>query len=120
VDQAWAVLVRDLKSRGLLERTLVIWMGEFGRTPRVNLNAGRDHYPQAFNLALAGCGVRGGRLIGATDSAGVEIRERPTRVPDLFCTIYQALGIDHRKENDSNVGRPLAIVEKGAAIQEVF
>jgi len=120
VDQGTAALLADLKVRGLLEKTLVIWMGEFGRMPRINLNAGRDHYPQAFNVALAGAGVRGGRIIGATDRNGVEVVERPVTVPDLFCTFCQALGINPREENQSNVGRPLKIVETGKAVEEVF
>jgi uncharacterized protein (DUF1501 family) len=120
VDQGTAVLVTELKERGLLENTLVIWMGEFGRTPRVNLNAGRDHYPEAWSLALGGCGVPGGRVVGATDKAGVEIADRPTTVPDLFCTFCKALGLDARKEKDSNVGRPLAIVERGRPVNELF
>ena len=110
----------DLKERGLLDKTLVIWMGEFGRMPRINLTAGRDHYPQAFNVALAGAGVKGGQVIGATDKDGVEVVDRPVTVPDLFCTFCQALGIDPRKENQSNVGRPLKIVETGKAVEEVF
>src|SRR3954467_5980280 len=113
-------LMADLKSRGLLERTLVIWMGEFGRTPRINLTAGRDHYPRAFNVALAGAGVRGGRVVGATDPLGAEVKDRPVTVPDLFCTFCRALGINPREENQSNVGRPLKIVEFGHAVQEVF
>jgi hypothetical protein len=120
VDQGTAALIADLKERGLLERTLVIWTGEFGRTPRINLTAGRDHYPQAFNAALAGAGVRGGRVVGATDRLGVEVAERPITVPDLFCTFCQALNIDPRREKQSNVGRPLQIVETGKAVQEVF
>lgn len=120
VDQATAALITDLKVRGLLEKTLVIWMGEFGRTPRINLTAGRDHYPHAFNLALAGAGVRGGQAIGATDAHGAEVTERPITVPDLFCTFCKALGIDPRFENQSNVGRPLKIVETGKAVAEVF
>ncbi len=120
VDQATAALLADLEDRGLLERTLVIWMGEFGRTPRVNLNAGRDHYPQAFNLALAGPGVKGGQVVGATDKLGVEVVERPVTVPDLFCTFCKVLKIDPRHENESNVGRPLKIVEFGSAVKEVF
>src|SRR5262249_5590716 len=119
VDQGTAALLADLKERGRLERTLVIWMGEFGRTPRVNLTAGRDHYPQAFSLALAGAGVRGGRVVGATDKGGVEVSERPVSVPDLFCTFCRALGINPREENESNVGRPLKIVETGGAVEEV-
>jgi uncharacterized protein (DUF1501 family) len=120
VDQGTAALVEDLKARGMLDRTLVIWMGEFGRMPRVNLTAGRDHYPQAFSLALAGSGVKGGRVIGATDANGEEVAERPVTVPDLFCTFCKALDIDPRFENQSNVGRPLKIVETGTAVEEVF
>jgi uncharacterized protein (DUF1501 family) len=120
VDQGLAVMIADLKDRGLLERTLVIWMGEFGRMPRVNLTAGRDHYPSAFNVAMAGRGVKGGQVIGATDKLGVAVVERPVTVPDLFCTYYKALGIDPRKENQSNVSRPLKIVETGEAVAEVF
>jgi hypothetical protein len=120
VDQGTAMLLADLRTRGLLERTLVIWMGEFGRTPRVNLTAGRDHYPQAFNLALAGLGVKGGQVIGATDKLGIEVVDRPVTVSDLFCTFCKALRINPRKENQSNVGRPLKIVEHGMAVGEVF
>ena len=120
VDQGTAALLTDLKARGLLDNTLVIWMGEFGRQPYINLTAGRDHYPQAFNVALAGAGVKGGRIIGATDKKGVEVVERPVTVPDLFCTFCKALRIDPRKENESNVGRPLKIVETGKAVDEVF
>ncbi|MFL5244566.1 MAG: DUF1501 domain-containing protein [Gemmataceae bacterium] len=120
VDQGTATLLADLKTRGLLDRTLVIWMGEFGRMPRINVTAGRDHYPHAFNVGLAGAGVRGGRVIGSTDKDGVEIAERPVSVPDLFCTFCQALGINPREENQSNVGRPLKIVETGQAVEELF
>jgi hypothetical protein len=120
VDQGTAALLADLRMRGLLDRTLVIWMGEFGRMPRINLTAGRDHYPQAWNIALAGAGVRGGQVIGATDKDGVEVVERPVSVPDLFCTFCKALAIDPRKENQSNVGRPLPIVEGGKVVEEVF
>ncbi len=120
VDQGMAALLADLKLRGLLANTLVIWMGEFGRMPQINLTAGRDHFPSAFNVALAGCGVKGGQVIGATDKLGTAVAERPVTVPDLFCTFCQALGIDPRKENQSNVGRPIPIVEGGTAVKEVF
>jgi hypothetical protein len=120
VDQGMAALLADLKLRGLLANTLVIWMGEFGRMPQINLTAGRDHFPSAFNVALAGCGVKGGQVIGATDKLGTAVSERPVTVPDLFCTFCQALGIDPRKENQSNVGRPIPIVEGGIAVKEVF
>jgi uncharacterized protein (DUF1501 family) len=120
VDQGTAALLADLKLRGLLDNTLVVWMGEFGRTPRVNLTAGRDHFPTAFNVALAGCGVKGGQVIGATDKLGTEVVERPVTVPDLFCTFCKVLGINPRKENQSNVGRPLKIVEGGQVVEEVL
>jgi hypothetical protein len=120
VDQAMAALLDDLKSRGMLEKTLVIWMGEFGRMPQINLTGGRDHFPSAFNLALAGCGVKAGQVIGATDKLGTAVAERPVTVPDLFCTFCQILGIDPRKENQSNVGRPIPIVEGGEVVREVF
>jgi uncharacterized protein (DUF1501 family) len=120
VDQGMAALLTDLKVRGLLENTLVVWMGEFGRMPRINLTAGRDHFPAAFNLALAGCGVKGGQVIGATDRLGTEVVARPVTVTDLFCTFCQALGINPRRENQSNVGRPIRIVDGGEAVAEVF
>jgi hypothetical protein len=88
--------------------------------PRVNLTAGRDHFPQAFNLALAGGGVRGGQVIGATDRLGTEVVERPVTVPDLFCSFCHSLGINARRENESNVGRPLRIVEGGEVVRELF
>jgi hypothetical protein len=120
VDQATAALLADLRSRGMLEKTLVIWMGEFGRMPQINLTGGRDHFPSAFNLALAGCGVKGGQVIGATDKVGSAVAQRPVTVPDLFCTFCQILGIDPRKENQSNVGRPIPIVEGGEVVREVI
>jgi hypothetical protein len=119
IDQGTAALLKDLKLRGLLERTLVIWMGEFGRTPRINLTAGRDHYPHAFNVALAGPGVRGGRVLGATDKSGVEVVDRPVGVEDLFCTFCKVLDINPRQEYQSNVGRPIKIVEHGKPVAEV-
>jgi uncharacterized protein (DUF1501 family) len=120
VDPAFAALVADLKDRGLLEKTLVVWMGEFGRTPRINPKAGRDHHPLSFNVALAGGGVQGGRVIGATNSDGTLVESRPVTVPDLFCTFCQAMRIDARKERISPLGRPLKIVEGGAPVTELF
>lgn len=120
VDPAFAALVSDLKDRGLLARTLVIWMGEFGRTPRINAKAGRDHHPLSFNVALAGGGIRGGQVVGATNSDGTLVDRRPVTVPDLFCTFCQSLGINPRKEHISSLGRPLKIVEGGAPVTELF
>lgn len=120
VDPAFAALVSDLRERGMLDRTLVIWMGEFGRTPRINPNTGRDHFPRAFNVALAGGGIRGGRVIGATSPDGSTVTQRPVSVPDLFCTFCHALEIDPRKENMSGLGRPIKIVDGGQPVKELF
>jgi uncharacterized protein (DUF1501 family) len=119
VDPAFAALIQDLKERGRLDKTLVVCMGEFGRTPRINGNAGRDHYPRAFSLALAGAGVRGGRVIGATDKNGTEVARRPVKVPDLFRTLCHALKINPRKQNIAN-GRPIRLVEGGEVVKELF
>jgi uncharacterized protein (DUF1501 family) len=120
VDPAFAALVGDLKDRGMLEKTLVIWMGEFGRTPRINGRTGRDHYPRAFNVALAGGGVRGGQVIGATARDGMSVQDRPVTVPDLFCSFYHALKINPRKENMSGLGRPIKLVDGGQVVKELF
>jgi hypothetical protein len=120
VDPAFAALVSDLKDRGLLETTLVTWMGEFGRTPRINAKAGRDHHPLSFNVALAGGGIQGGQVVGATNDDGTLVDRRPVTVPDLFCTFCQALGIDAKKEYVSSLGRPLKIVNGGAPVSELF
>lgn len=120
VDPALAALVADLRERGLLERTLVIWMGEFGRTPRINGRTGRDHFPRAFNVALAGAGILGGQVIGRTSADGMDVADRPVSVPDLFCTFYEALKINPRKENLSPQGRPIKLMDKGEAVKELF
>jgi hypothetical protein len=120
VDRGFAQLVRDLGQRGLLEKTLVIWMGEFGRTPRINPRSGRDHFPRAFSVALAGGGVRGGQVIGQTSEDGMEVVDRPVSVPDLFCSICRSLEIDPRRENKSPLGRPIKIVDGGSVVAELF
>jgi hypothetical protein len=120
VDPGFGTLVTDLKDRGMLDRTLVIWMGEFGRTPRINGQTGRDHYPRAFNLALAGAGIRGGRVLGASSDNGSEVKDRPVNVADLFCTFCHALKIDPRKEFLSPLGRPIKIVDGGEPVRELF
>jgi hypothetical protein len=119
-DTGFAALIRDLRERNRLERTLVIWMGEFGRTPRINPNNGRDHYPRAFSVALAGAGIRGGRVIGATSDGGNDVTQRPVGVADLFCTFCQSLGIDPRKENVTPIGRPIRLVDGGQPVRELF
>jgi Protein of unknown function (DUF1501) len=119
-DPAFASLIQDLRERGRLERTLVIWMGEFGRTPRVNGNSGRDHYPRAFNVALAGGGIKGGQVIGATSDGGNDITQHPVNVADLFCSFCHALHINPRKENMTPIGRPIRLVDGGQYVQELF
>src|SRR5262249_43065035 len=113
-DKGFAALVSDLKDRGKLDKTLVIWLGEFGRTPRINAQTGRDHYPRAFSAALAGGGIKGGQVVGATSADGTDVRSRPVTVPDLFCSFCQALKINPRKENLGPLERPIKIVDGGA------
>jgi uncharacterized protein DUF1501 len=120
IDQPFAALLADLKNRGLLDSTLVIWTGEFGRTPRINANAGRDHYPRAFTSILAGGGVKGGQVIGATDAGGEAVKDRPVSVNDLLRTACHSLGIDADKQNMSSIGRPIKVVDGGAVVKEVF
>ncbi|MCS7047210.1 MAG: DUF1501 domain-containing protein, partial [Gemmataceae bacterium] len=120
VDPAFSTLLKDLDQKGLLQSTIVVWMGEFGRTPRINPNNGRDHYPRAFSVVLAGCGIRGGQVIGATSDGGNDITRRPVSVSDLFCTFCRALNIDPRKENMTPIGRPIRLVDGGEAVRELF
>lgn len=120
MDRAYSVLLDDLKQRGLLDQTLVIWMGEFGRSPRINARAGRDHFPKAFNVALAGAGVQGGQVIGKTDAGGEEVSDHPLSIPDLFKTFCHALKIDPEHEHMSPIGRPIKIVEQGTVVPEIF
>jgi len=120
IDPATAGLVTDLKDRGLLENTLVVWMGEFGRTPRINPRGGRDHYPRVFNAAMAGCGIKGGQVIGASTADGTAVADDPVTANDLFCTICKSLDVDPRKENMSPLGRPMKIVDGGAPVEKLF
>jgi hypothetical protein len=120
LDPAWATLMSELKSRGLLDSTLIVWMGEFGRTPKINPNQGRDHYPNAWSTVLAGGGIRGGQVIGQTSADGTTVKQRPVTVPDLLATVCRALAIDPMKQNISNVGRPIRLVDpSGKPIEEI-
>lgn len=117
VDPAMAALVSDLKNRGMLDTTLVVWMGEFGRTPRINQRGGtpgRDHYPRAWSSVLFGGGIRGGQVVGKTDAEGAAVVERPTSALDFLATVCAILGINHQKQNQTPIGRPIRIVDKGA------
>ncbi len=120
LDPGMGTLIRDLNDRGLLKNTLVLWMGEFGRTPRINPRTGRDHYPRCWSVAMAGGGIPGGRVIGASDKDGVEVKERPVTVPDLMATIYSAVGVDHKKKNISPLGRPIQLSDNGVPVPEIL
>lgn len=120
VDPGMAALIADLKERGMLDKTLVVWMGEFGRTPRINPRNGRDHYPRAFNVALAGGGIKGGQVIGATSPDGMSIKDDPVGVPDLFSSICKSLKVNPAHENISPLGRPLKIVDGGKPVEKLF
>jgi uncharacterized protein (DUF1501 family) len=119
LDPALSMLITDLHDRGLLDSTLVLWLGEFGRTPKINKDQGRDHYPNAWSAVLVGGGIRGGRVIGATDADGVHIQHRPVTIPELFATLYAALGIDPAKANRTPQG-PISLTEDGTPIKELL
>jgi hypothetical protein len=119
-DAGFGTLVTDLKKQGMLDRTLVVWMGEFGRTPKINPRAGRDHFPRVFNVALAGGGIKGGQVIGSSETSGQDVKERPIAVNDLLQTFCQSLKINPKKENMSPLGRPIKIVDGGRPVKELF
>lgn len=119
VDRGLSTLIADLDERGLLAQTLVIVMGEFGRTPKINPNRGRDHWPNAFSVLLAGGGVRGGQVIGASDKDGAEVKDRPIGPEELIHSIYVLLGIDPNKFLPSTSGREIQIVRDGKFIGEL-
>ncbi|WP_419192747.1 DUF1501 domain-containing protein [Kolteria novifilia] len=121
LDPAWATLINDLKTHDLLDSTLVVWMGEFGRTPIINNGKGRDHFPAAWTTVLAGGGVRGGQAYGKTSKDGGGVVENPVSEADLIATICHALGIDPMDQNMSNVGRPIRIADPDAKpIEEIL
>jgi Protein of unknown function (DUF1501) len=120
VDRALPALLTDLKERGLLDSTLVVLSTEFGRTPRINSMLGRDHWPNAFSIVLAGGGVKGGRVIGATDKSGAYVTDRPTTPGDMVATILQALGIDPAMVVQTPLGRPVELASGGKPVTEVF
>jgi uncharacterized protein (DUF1501 family) len=110
LDAGWASLMSDLAERGLLESTTIIWMGEFGRTPQINGQAGRDHFPRAWSCVLGGGGIAGGQAYGRTSPDGMNIEENGVGVTDVLATLCSALGVPPETENNSNTGRPIRIV----------
>lgn len=120
MEMAYCALLDDLRERGLLDSTLVIWMGEFGRTPKINADAGRDHWPGCYSVLLAGGGVRGGQVIGSSDAIGAYPKDRPVSPADIHASVYSALGYDYRSiVYNSADGRPVALTD-GQALPELF
>lgn len=119
-DRAYSALLNDLRSRGLLEETLVVVGTEFGRTPRINGNNGRDHYPRAFSTVLAGGGIRGGQVYGRTSRNGGEVTDKPVTLMDLNATIAHAVGADPQTKARSPAGRPFAMCDKGQPLTALF
>jgi hypothetical protein len=118
-DRAYSALIEDLENRGLLESTLVIAWGEFGRTPKVNNDAGRDHYPNVFSAALAGGPVKGGRVVGESDAKGAFPKTNPKSPQDVLATLYHYLGVDTKKEYLNATGRPIPVLPSGNPIEEL-
>jgi uncharacterized protein (DUF1501 family) len=119
MDQAYSALLQDLADRGLLQQTLVVWMGEFGRTPKINARGGRDHWGYVFSAALAGGGVRGGQVYGASDKIGAHPKEGRVQAHDLTATIFHCLGYRPDTEIHDALGRPVAI-SRGEVVRRVL
>ncbi len=119
-DQGFSALINDMTERGLLKETLVVCLGEFGRTPKINKDAGRDHWGHAGVMLFAGAGVRGGKIIGATDKNGSAVTDRPVSPADVCFTVYEALGIDPHQELRTPEGRPVSILDAGGTIHELY
>jgi uncharacterized protein (DUF1501 family) len=120
MEQAFVALLEDLEQRGLLESTLVVWIGDFGRTPVINSNAGRDHWPQCYSVVLAGGGIRGGQVVGVSDATASYPKDRPLTPADIHATIFTALGYNpHGITYLSPEGRPMPLSE-GTPIAELL
>jgi uncharacterized protein (DUF1501 family) len=119
-DQGLSALISDLHERGLMENTLVVCLGEFGRTPKVNKDAGRDHWPFAMSVLMAGAGIPGGQIVGATDVKGYNASENVYRPEDFAASIYTKMGIDPNQALHTNTGRPIRLVNEGRMIKELF
>jgi uncharacterized protein (DUF1501 family) len=120
LDPALASLLEDLAASGLLGETLVLCLGEFGRTPEINALGGRDHHAAVFSALVAGAGVRGAQVVGASDEGGREVRDRPITVPDLLATVLHLVGIDPGKTEWTAEGRPFRLIEGGQVVSELL
>jgi uncharacterized protein (DUF1501 family) len=120
VDRALSALIGDLEQRGLLDETLIVLATEFGRTPRINQNEGRDHYPRAFSGLIAGGGIKGGQAYGKTDESGSRVIENPVLVPDFNATIATALGLPVGHTLYSPSGRPFKVANNGEPVMDIL
>jgi uncharacterized protein (DUF1501 family) len=120
MDQGVAALISDLDDRGLLDNTLVLLLGEFGRTPKVNKDGGRDHWPHAMSVLAAGAGLPRGQVIGATDAKGYHAAENVLRPEDFAASLYTKMGIDPNQTLHTHSGRPVQLVSNGRLIREWF
>lgn len=120
VDRAMSALVEDLEQRGLLADTAIIWMGEFSRTPRINGNAGRDHWARAWSVVLGGAGMNGGLAVGRTNEDGTRVETEPYTSQDIMATVCKALGINLETTFTSRNGRPMKIANGGRVVDELF
>jgi uncharacterized protein (DUF1501 family) len=119
LDAGWGTLMKELDERGLLESTTILWIGEFGRTPNINMQGGRDHFPAAWTCVFAGGGIRGGQAYGQTSPSGEEVVEDKVDVPHILATLATAVGVDPEEKNVSEQGRPIRIAE-GQPIRDVL
>lgn len=119
-DQAYAALIKDLEQRGMLDSTLVMISSEFGRTPKINKDAGRDHWPRVFSVVFAGGGFKQGLVYGSSDATGSDVEDKPLTVENLAATMYNQLGIDPNKTLMADGGRPIPIVKDGHVISELL
>jgi hypothetical protein len=119
LDQTYSALMEDLDQRGLLDETLIVMMGEMGRTPKLNGNGGRDHWTYCYSVVLAGAGIRGGSVCGASDAHAAYIKDRPVRINDICATIYHCLGIDPEMAVYDQGKRPIAVAHGGKPVDEI-
>jgi hypothetical protein len=120
LDPGFSGLLEDLGRRSMLDDTLVVWLSEFGRTPKVNAAQGRDHFTRAWSSVLAGGGIQGGRVIGSTTEDGTEVADRPVSIEDLYATLFERLGINPEKKVATPNGRPIKLLEGGRPVRELL
>jgi uncharacterized protein (DUF1501 family) len=120
LDKAMAALTADLEQRGMLQDTAIIWMGEFSRTPRINGNAGRDHWARSWSVVLGGAGMKGGIAVGKTNADGTSVETEPYTSQDVMASVCKALGISLETTFTSKSGRPMKIANGGKVIKELF